>query len=57
VGTLRGIGRIDQHTFIDTSKVGFAQLYTDKTPLTAADLLNDRVLPFFAEHDVALHAC
>lgn len=55
VGTLKGVGRIYQQTFIDTyTKVGFAKLYTDKTPLTAADLLNDRVLPFFADHDVAL---
>ena len=27
---------------------------TSKTPITAADLLNDRVLPFFEEHDVKL---
>ena len=25
-----------------------------KTPITAADLLNDRVLPFFDEHNVKL---
>lgn len=51
VGTLKGVGRIYQQTFIDTyAKVGFAKLYTDKTPVTAADLLNDRVLPFFAQH-------
>ena len=48
VGTLKGVGRIYQQTFIDTySKVGFAKLYDRKTPVTAADLLNDRVLPFF----------
>ncbi len=29
---------------------GFAKLYTAKTAVTAADLLNDRVLPLFAEH-------
>jgi transposase InsO family protein len=53
VGTLKGVGRIYQPTFIDTyAKVGFATLYTDKTPVTAADLLNDRVLPFFAEHGI-----
>ena len=28
--------------------------YTDKTPITAADLLNDRVLPFFEEHGIPL---
>lgn len=55
VGTLKGVGRIYQQTFIDTySKVGFAKVYDRKTPLTAADLLNDRVIPFFDEHDVPL---
>lgn len=29
-----------------------APLYTTKTPITAADLLNDRVLPCFAEQEV-----
>ncbi|MFQ5330474.1 MAG: IS481 family transposase [Thermodesulfobacteriota bacterium] len=55
VGTLKGVGRIYQQTFIDTySKVGFAKLYDRKTPLTAADLLNDRVLPFFEEAEIPL---
>lgn len=55
VGTLKGVGRIYQQTAIDTySKVAFAKLYDRKTPLTAADLLNDRVLPFFAEHELAV---
>lgn len=31
-----------------------AKLYTTKTPITAADQLNDRVLPFFAEHNMGL---
>jgi hypothetical protein len=35
-------------------KVSFAKLYDRKTPITAADLLDDRVLPFFEEHDVKL---
>ena len=49
----KGVGRISQQTFIDTyAKVGFAKLYLDKTPVTAADLLTDRVLPFFAEHGI-----
>jgi transposase InsO family protein len=53
VGTMKGVGRIYQQTFVDTySKVAFAKLYTSKTPITAADMLNDKVLPFFAEHDV-----
>jgi transposase InsO family protein len=53
IGTLKGVGRVYQQTVIDTySKVGFAKLYTRKTPLTAADILNDRVIPFFDEHDI-----
>src|SRR5918997_655198 len=55
VGTMKGVGRIYQQTFIDTyAKVGFAKLYTDKTAITAADLLNDRVVPFFEEHGIPL---
>jgi transposase InsO family protein len=55
VGNLKGVGRVYQQTFIDTyTKVSFAKLYDRKTPITAADLLNDRVLPFFEEHDVKL---
>jgi transposase InsO family protein len=56
VGTLKGVGRIYQQTFIDTySKVAFAKLYDRKTPLTAADLLNDQVVPFFDAHEVPLN--
>ena len=55
VGTLKGVGRIYQQTFVDTySKVAHCKLYTTKTPITAADLLNDRVLPFFESHDLPL---
>lgn len=55
VGTLKGVGRIYQQSFVDTySRVGFAKLYTTKTPITAADLLNDQVLPFFEEHQMPL---
>ncbi len=44
-----------QQTFIDTyAKVGFAKLYDRKTPITAAELLNDRVIPFFDEHEIPL---
>jgi transposase InsO family protein len=56
VGTLKGVGRIYQQTFIDTySKVGFAKLYDRKMPVTAADLLNDRVLPFFEQQEIPLN--
>jgi transposase InsO family protein len=53
VGYLKGVGRIYQQTVIDTySSVGFAKVYTAKIPVTAADLLNDRVLPFFEEQNI-----
>lgn len=55
VGTLKGVGRIYQQTFVDTySKVAFAKLYTTKTPITAADMLNDQVIPFFVEQALPL---
>ncbi len=55
VGTLKGVGRIYQQTFVDTySTVAVAKLYDTKTPLTAADLLNDRVVPFFETHGIPL---
>jgi len=34
--------------------VAFAKLYTTKTPITAADMLNDRVLPFFEQHKLPM---
>jgi len=55
VGTLKGVGRIYQQTFIDTySKVAFAKVYDRKIALVAADLLNDRVLPFFEGSEIPL---
>jgi transposase InsO family protein len=55
VGNMKGVGRIYQQTFIDTySKVVCAKLYDRKTPITAADILNDRVLPFFEDHGISL---
>src|SRR3984885_567890 len=55
VGTLKGVGRVYQQTVIDTySKVGFAKLYDTKTPITAAEMLNDRVLPFFEEQGIVV---
>lgn len=55
VGNLKGVGRIYQQTFIDTySKVAFAKLYTTKTPITAADILNSEVLPYFKQHELPM---
>ncbi len=55
IGTLKGVGRVYQQTFVDTySKVAMAKLYTTKTPITAADVLNDKVLPFFEEQELPM---
>ena len=53
VGTLKGVGRVYQQTYIDTyAKVAQAKLYTTKTPITAADMLNDKVLAFYEQNDL-----
>ncbi len=55
VGTIKGVGRIYQQTFIDTyAKVAFAKLYDRKNALVAADMLNDRVVPFFDQQQIPL---
>lgn len=55
VGNIKGVGRIYQQTFIDTySRVAFAKLYTSKHAITSADILNDRVLPFYQQHEIPL---
>lgn len=55
VGTIKGVGRIYQQTFIDTyTKIAHAKLYDRKNALVAADLLNDRVLPFYEQQDLRL---
>lgn len=55
VGNIKGVGRIYQQTFIDTyTRVAFAKLYQTKHAITSADILNDRVLPFFEEQQIPL---
>lgn len=55
VGNIKGVGRIYQQTFIDTyTKVAICKLYDRKNALVAADLLNDKVIPFFDKHDIPL---
>ena len=55
VGYIKGVGKIYQQTAIDThSNVGFAKVYPDKTALTAADFMNDKVLPFFDSENMSL---
>ncbi len=53
VGNIKGVGRIYQQTYIDTySKVAHTKLYTHKEAITSADILNDKVLPFYAEQGI-----
>lgn len=55
VGYIKGVGKIYQQTFIDTyTRVAAAKLYDRKNALVAADMLNDKVLPVYQEHDVQL---
>ncbi|EKT86994.1 integrase [Leptospira santarosai serovar Shermani str. LT 821] len=55
VGTIKGVGRIYQQTFIDSySKVAMAKLYDRKNALVAADMLNDKVIPWFEEEGARL---
>lgn len=55
VGNMKGVGKIYQQTFVDTySRVAQVKLYTDKSAITSADILNDRVLPFYTEQNINL---
>lgn len=55
MGNLKGVRRVYQQMFVDTySKVAHCKLYVTKTPITAADLLNNRVLPFYESQGLSL---
>lgn len=55
VGNIKGVGHIYQQTFIDTyAKVAFTKLYDRKNALVAAEMLNDKAVPFFEQHDLRL---
>jgi transposase InsO family protein len=47
-GTLKGVGKVYVQVVVDVfCSLAFAKVYTAKMPITAADLLYDRVLPFY----------
>lgn len=49
------VDRIYPRIFADTySKVVFAKLYTTKTSITAADMLNDEALPLFEQQELPM---
>lgn len=55
VGNMKGVGKIYQQTFIDTySRVAFAKLYTEKTAITSAHILNDIVQPWFEKQNIPI---
>lgn len=55
VGNIKGVGRIYQQTYVDTyCKVAQAKLYSTKDAITAAELLNDRVIPMYEEQGIRL---
>ena len=55
VGVIKGVGKIYLQSVVDAHcSLGFGKLYLSKAPITAADTLNDRVLPFYDEHEVAV---
>ena len=55
VGFIKGVGKIYQQTYVDTySQVVCAKIYNQKTPITGADILNDKVLPLYEKLGVTL---
>jgi hypothetical protein len=55
VGTIKGVGKIYQQSVVDANcSVGFGKLYLSKVPMTAVDVLHDRVLPFYEDHGVTI---
>jgi transposase InsO family protein len=57
VGRLKGVGRIYLQAVVDTfGSVAFGKLYTSKRQETAADVLYDRVLPFYESHGLTIEA-
>lgn len=55
MGTIKGVGRIYMQSVVDSfCSVGFAKLYLSKLPLTAVDVLHDRVLPFYEDRGIAV---
>jgi transposase InsO family protein len=55
VGTLKGVGKVYLQTVLDCfSRHAWGRLYTSKLPLTAVQVLNNDVLPFFDEHKVSV---
>jgi transposase InsO family protein len=56
-GTLKGVGKVYVQVVIDVfCSLAFAKIYTSKMPITACDLLFERVLPFYEDLGVPVGA-
>jgi Integrase core domain. len=56
-GTLKGVGKVYVQVVVDVfCSLAFAKVYTAKFPITACDLLYDRVLPFYETLGISLGA-
>jgi len=56
-GQLKGVGKIYVQVVVDAfCSLAFAKVYTSKMPITAADLVYDRVLPFYEALGVPVQA-
>jgi transposase InsO family protein len=54
---LKGVGKVYVQVVVDVfCSLAFAKVYTAKMPVTAADLLYDRVLPFYEALGVKIGA-
>lgn len=55
VGTLKGVGRVYLQTVVDChSRYAWGRLYNSKMPVTAVQVINNDVLPFFESHGVKI---
>jgi transposase InsO family protein len=55
VGTLKGVGKVYLQTVLDCfSRYAWARLYPNKLPVTAIQILNNDVLPFFEAHQARI---
>lgn len=57
VGRLKGVGKLYLQAVVDTyGSFAFGKLYTSKRQETTADVLYDRVLPFYTNHGLTIEA-
>jgi transposase InsO family protein len=56
-GTLKGVGKVYVQVVVDVfCSLAFAKVYNSKMPVTACDLLYERVLPFYEALGVSVEA-